>query len=251
MTDRNFQRRFYDDLVRTKRPTRFGLSCGYEDRYDPALLERRPALRKALEKLFDGALPKKIGTLLDVGCGTAYYWPLLVERCDLLVGTDLSPVMAATGRRHRREGDDRLLCSEAGSLPLESSSVDVVLCIDTLHHLDDIDRFLVEVRRVLVPGGLFVAVEPNVWNPVVFAAHLLPPEERGAVWPNHPLVVDRAVRRRLGDLDIRPVTYVSGFDNELALHFVELADKVLRLRPFSALALRRIFVARRAEGRRR
>ncbi len=248
VTGREFQRRFYDDLVRTKRPTRFGLSCGFEDRFDPALLERRPALKRALSEVFDSVLPDEIGTMLDVGCGTAYYWPLLVERCDLLIGTDLSPAMAATGRRHHLETTGltaHALCGDATDIPLATSSVDVVLCIDTLHHLESLTDFTLEVSRVLKPGGCLIAVEPNVWNPVVFAAHLLPPEERGAVWPNHPLLITRAIRRCFGSLEARPVTYVSGFDNELALRFVGLADKVLRLKPFSIMALRRIFVARR------
>jgi SAM-dependent methyltransferase len=242
------QRRHYDELIRTRRPTRYGLSCGYHDRFDPALLERRPALRRAMERLFDLILPPMVGTLLDIGCGTATYWPLLVGRCHRLLGTDLSPAMVAEGRRHQRARGaclGGLLCCDSARLPLASGSVDLVLSIDTLHHLEELDRVMEEVWRVLRPGGELVAVEPNVINPVVFLAHLIPPEERGAVWPNHPLAQLRAMERRFGEVEVRPVTYVSGLENELALKLVDLVDPLLRVPPFSLISLRRIYRARR------
>ena len=58
--DELFQRQHYDDIVRSRRPTRWGLSCGYRDRYDPALLDRRPALRRAWARLLDRLLPRYV-----------------------------------------------------------------------------------------------------------------------------------------------------------------------------------------------
>jgi len=247
--DRRFQRQHYDDIVRSRRPTRWGLSCGYHDRYDPALLDRRPALRRAWERLLDRLLPEPTGTLLDVGCGTAYYWPLLATRCERLVGLDLSPVMAAEGRRHRQmsaDGDPgHPLCADGASIPLSEGAFDAVLAVDVLHHASHLGGLLAEISRVLAPGGRLAAVEPNVVNPVVFVAHLVPPEERGALWPNHPGAIRRALEERFVDLETAAVTYVSGIDCEPALRLVEAADPLLCRPPLSHLALRRTYVARR------
>jgi len=48
------------------------------------------------------------------------------------------------------------------ALPFVDGSFDRVLCLDSLRSQEDPERFLVEARRVLVPGGgvLSVAVEP-------------------------------------------------------------------------------------------
>ncbi len=245
MPDRTFQRRHYDDLVLSRRPTRWGLSCGYGDRYDPALLERRPRLGRAYRRLLDRLLPERVGSLLDLGCGTAYYWPLLAERCDRLVGVDLSPVMVRDGARHRGGATGEALAGEASRLPFRAGAFDAVLAVDTLHHVADLDGMLREVRRVLRRGGRLAAVEPNVWNPVVFLAHLVPPEERGALWPNGPLALRRALGRHLVDLEVAPVTYVSGLDSELALRLVDAADPLLSRPPLALLSLRRTFVATR------
>jgi len=243
-----FQRGHYDELVRTRRPTRYGLSCGFRERFDPALLDRRPALRRALTALFDRVLPAQIGTMLDLACGTAYYWPLLAPRCERLLGVDISPAMTSTGHASVVERcglDGRLLCAEATRLPLASGSVDVALSIDALHHVDDLCAVVAEVRRVLGPGGLLVAIEPNVLNPVVFAAHLIPPEERGALWPHHPWAVHAALREAFDEVSSQPVTYVSGLQSARALRFVELVEPLFDRRPLSTVALRRVYKARR------
>jgi SAM-dependent methyltransferase len=245
----DFQRRHYDDLVRHERPTRYGVSCGWHDRFDPALLERRPALRRALEALFDRVVPADAGTVLDLACGTAYYWPLLARRCRRLVGADLSQAMAAAGRRrHVVAGGPPglVVCAEAGRLPFADGSFDLVLAVDALHHLAGLGETLREVRRVLAPrAGTFVAVEPNVLNPVVLAAHLVPPEERGALRPNHPWAVAAGLRAVFDEVSVEPVTYVSGVESERALRLVELVEPLFSRPPLSWVALRRVYRARR------
>lgn len=243
------QRAHYDRLVKTRRPTRYLLSCGFDDRYDPALLDERPALRNALTSLFDRVLPPTIGTMLDLACGTAYYWPLLAPRCERLLGAELSPAMAAVGRAHLHDEQERpalMVSSEAGHLPFSASSIDVVLAIDALHHVDELPRVVDEIERLLRPGGLLVAIEPNVFNPVVFAAHMIPSEERGALWPNHPWAVMRALRRAFDDVTVTPVTYVSGIQSPRALHLVERLEPLFHRRPLSAVSLRRVYSARRS-----
>ena len=42
------------------------------------------------------------------------------------------------------------------SLPLADHEVDCVVCVDVLEHVEDLDRVLDEVQRVLKPGGLFL-----------------------------------------------------------------------------------------------
>jgi SAM-dependent methyltransferase len=49
-------------------------------------------------------------------------------------------------------------------LPFESESFDVVVAGELLEHLRDPTRFASEVRRVLRPGGTFVASVPNAFR---------------------------------------------------------------------------------------
>jgi len=244
-----FQKRHYDDLARTRRGTRYGLSCGYDDRFDPALLERRPLLRRAWTRLLDRIFgSSSVGSLLDLGSGTGYYWPLLARRCDRLVGVDVSRGMLEAGRRHRaRHGDElhQVVAGEGARLPFATGSFDAALAVDSLHHAGELGPLVSELGRVLRPGGTFAAVEPNVLNPVVLVAHALPAEERGAIWPASWIAAALALQRSFDLVRSEPVTYVSGVGSEAALRFVEAVEPILGRPPLSALALRRLLVARR------
>ena len=41
-------------------------------------------------------------------------------------------------------------------LPYESASFDAVVCVDVLEHVEDLQKVLQEITRVLKPGGLFL-----------------------------------------------------------------------------------------------
>lgn len=74
-------------------------------------------------------------------------------------GLDLSLRLVA-----EYEGSCTVSVADCRAMPLADASVDVAIVQGGLHHLpvlpDDLDRTLAEVRRVLAPGGRFVAVEP-------------------------------------------------------------------------------------------
>lgn len=89
-------------------------------------------------------------TLLDAGCGTGANLALAGDAVRKL-GIDI----------HIEELTRGMLQGDAQSLPLQSSSVDVVLALDVLEHVDD-DAMLAEVARVLRRGGRLIATVPAV-----------------------------------------------------------------------------------------
>jgi SAM-dependent methyltransferase len=51
--------------------------------------------------------------------------------------------------------------ADDGSLPLEHASVDLVWCSEVLEHVADTAYLLLEVRRVLRPGGRLLVTVPR------------------------------------------------------------------------------------------
>jgi ubiquinone/menaquinone biosynthesis C-methylase UbiE len=105
------------------------------------------------------------GTVLDVGTGPGIF-PIFLSKSLPGIrfrGIDLSPVMVDVAKKNTaKEGMGNRIEFEVGSaysLPCEDHSVDLLLCINTLHHLDDPIAFFNEVARSLKEGGGFVIVD--------------------------------------------------------------------------------------------
>lgn len=105
------------------------------------------------------------GKALDIGTGPGIF-PIFIAKALPEIkfkGIDLSPVMIELARRNARsEGVNGMVDFEVGSaysLPCEDHSIDLLLCINTLHHLDRPVNFFNEVARVLKRGAGFVIVD--------------------------------------------------------------------------------------------
>ena len=104
---------------------------------------------------------------LDLGCAGGYMAEVLARRGARVVGID--PWMAAlkVACNHAWESgleDIHYLAGVGESLPLRDNSVDRVVCVDVLEHVNDLAKVLAEVRRVLRPGGmLFFDTVNRTW----------------------------------------------------------------------------------------
>jgi ubiquinone/menaquinone biosynthesis C-methylase UbiE len=111
------------------------------------------------------ALGIEQGLALDVGTGPGIF-PLGIAASlpELkFLGIDLSPAMIQTAQANAREsGLDERVHFQIGSayaLPLPDKSIDLVLCVHTIHHLEDPLAFFNEAARVLKQGGKYVIVD--------------------------------------------------------------------------------------------
>jgi ubiquinone/menaquinone biosynthesis C-methylase UbiE len=104
--------------------------------------------------------------VLDLGCGTgATLAAIVAAHPDVRArGIDLSPEMVAVARERLGDGAD-LQVADAEHLPLSDASVDLVTCVDSLHHYPDPATALAEMRRVTRPGGGLVLGEWHVAAP--------------------------------------------------------------------------------------
>ena len=110
-------------------------------------------------------------TLLDVGCGDGALASELVRRGAIITGLDADPVMIAAARRRTEIEDTQLHLVEgqAERLPFNDAAFDFVVAVTVLCFVRDAERALMEMARVLKPGGRLVIGELGRWN--LWAAH--------------------------------------------------------------------------------
>ena len=102
--------------------------------------------------------------ILEIGCGRGVALPRLTELCvpSRLAAVDIDPELVTLAReRARRFGiaaDVRL--ADCRALPFDDAMFDLVIDFGTCYHIDEPERALLEVSRVLAPGGAFVHESP-------------------------------------------------------------------------------------------
>jgi SAM-dependent methyltransferase len=99
-------------------------------------------------------------SVLDVGCGNGIYERALAQRGHRgpRVAADLSAGMV------QLVTNAAVVVADVQSLPFSSRCFDLVLAPHMLYHVPDIEAAANEIRRVLNPEGLFVAVTNSVSN---------------------------------------------------------------------------------------
>ncbi len=130
----------------------------YEDFWADAPADPEPwAWRRRRELLLGEARPGE--RVLDLGCGAGRFVAALRQAGADPVGVEIAEAALERARANAPGADLRLL-EDDGSLPLEHAAVDLVWCSEVLEHVADTAHLLLEVRRVLRPGGRLLITVP-------------------------------------------------------------------------------------------
>jgi trans-aconitate methyltransferase len=97
--------------------------------------------------------PQAGENILDLGCGDGQLTEQIAATGATVTGIDASPMMAAAARARGLAADE----GSAESMPYADRSFDAVFSNAALHWVRNQDTMMAEVRRVLRPGGRFVA----------------------------------------------------------------------------------------------
>jgi len=109
--------------------------------------------------------------LLDVGCGNGFFTFYFDKICDTC-GIDYSEKML------RMNPVKKTFMMDAGNIEFKDNTFDMVFCHHVLHHVEDMNKVLQEMRRV--SNRYVVILEPNRNNPIIFLYTLMIKEERKA-----------------------------------------------------------------------
>jgi ubiquinone/menaquinone biosynthesis C-methylase UbiE len=122
--------------------------------------------RRELVREFLAGMPVKKGKLLDVGCGTGetmLYVRKKFKDWDIF-GVDVSREAVNYAKKR---GFAKTFLGNADALPFKANQFDAILLLDVIEHLDDSVSSVLEMKRVLKPGGKILVTCPAlkiIWS---------------------------------------------------------------------------------------
>jgi len=101
--------------------------------------------------------------ILDFGCGSGVMLPLLSKMTEQLIAMDIDPVpLESVARKYEFPSNLKVLDgATTGLKAIELGSVDVIIALDVLEHVDDLEAVITELIGLLVPGGRILVSGPT------------------------------------------------------------------------------------------
>jgi DNA-binding response OmpR family regulator/2-polyprenyl-3-methyl-5-hydroxy-6-metoxy-1,4-benzoquinol methylase len=97
--------------------------------------------------------------LLSIGCGSGIVEKQIMDLGIKVCGIDSScKAIVET----QRKGIEALVADITHGLPFDNNRFDMVFAGEIIEHIIDTQKFLLEVKRVLKPGGTFILTTPNM-----------------------------------------------------------------------------------------
>ena len=155
------------------------------------------AFRRRVHTVFEWLAFRDDDRVLDCGCGRGFYLNFIrqVSNCHL-VGVDLElPYLRIAQETLRPFAGVELVAASIYQLPFPDDHFDKVILSEVLEHLADDRAGLLEIARVLRPGGVIAITVPNanypfLWDPInktlewLFDTHISQGPLAG-IWANH------------------------------------------------------------------
>lgn len=99
------------------------------------------------------------GTVVDAGCGEGYGSAILASSAAKVISLDVDlPTLSRAASRYRSA---EFAVADLHRVPLADSSVDWIVCLQVIEHLENAHTFVREAARVLGPGGTLIVSTPN------------------------------------------------------------------------------------------
>jgi ubiquinone/menaquinone biosynthesis C-methylase UbiE len=103
------------------------------------------------------------GDICDLACGYGYGAEVLAKNKTITsyVGIDASPEAILQATQRFSSENRRYELAEATEIPLKDQSVDTVISLETLEHLENPLSAVLEFKRILKPNGILVGTVPS------------------------------------------------------------------------------------------
>jgi ubiquinone/menaquinone biosynthesis C-methylase UbiE len=100
-------------------------------------------------------------TVLDIASGEGYGSHLLSFEAEYIYGVDIDQDTIERAEIKYQRDNLKFLKGSTSKIPLRDQTVDVIISFETIEHHDEHEQMLIEIKRVLRPGGALLISSPD------------------------------------------------------------------------------------------
>lgn len=99
--------------------------------------------------------------VLDIASGEGYGSYMLSSVANSVIGVDISEEAILFASQKYKSDNLKFIKGEACNIPLEDCSIDIVVSFETIEHINNHQRMLEEIKRVLRKDGVLIISSPD------------------------------------------------------------------------------------------
>jgi len=103
-------------------------------------------------------------TVIDVGCGTGYRCRIFAEKSRMVYGIDYDKEAVTYCEKNYVAPNIKYIRMDANSLDLDRQ-FDIAVAFQVIEHMQNLDKFIEQLKRVVKPNGIIFISTPNVRRP--------------------------------------------------------------------------------------
>lgn len=99
--------------------------------------------------------------VLDIACGEGYGSNYLAKMANRVIGIDLDEQTVKWASSKYSRSNLEYICAPIESMPLKESTIDIIVSFETIEHVVDSDKMILELKRVLKDDGVLLISTPD------------------------------------------------------------------------------------------
>lgn len=99
--------------------------------------------------------------VMDYGCGPGYGTAIIAKKAKEVVGVDISEEALEYAKSHYALPNVKFIKIDTHPTEFPENSFDIIVSSHVIEHIDNVKKYLLQLKRILRKGGMLIITTPN------------------------------------------------------------------------------------------